>query len=125
MKQQRINRKDPNKKPTIIDERKPNIPNINIDPTVANLPLRAVFYVEVGDMEPMRVQYLVAEASKMYNALRGGIHYVIPMRHGKIGSDIVFEQEFLNVVHQVCEIKDGAIGLKDGAKECVIVRQQI
>lgn len=125
MKQHKVIRNSRPKQPTIIDERKPHIPALNINPETANLPLRAVFYVEVGDMESFRVQHLVSEASKMYEGLKGGIHYVIPLRHGKISSDIVFEQEFERVVNELCEIHNGKIRLKNGAQDCVIVREQI
>lgn len=125
MRQQKIIRSDQKKKPIIHDDRQHKIPELNLNPLAADIPVRAVFYVEVGDMDQIRVQLLVSEVSKLYTGLKGGAHYIIPVRHGKIGSDIVFEQEFERVVQEVCEICDGKIRLKDGAKECQIVRQQI
>lgn len=124
---QRIERKKASTAPQIIDTRQPKAvpPAPPVDPAVANLPLRTVFLMEVGDMEPAKVQLLVQEANKMYEGVRGGIHYVLPVRHGKLRSDIVFEQEWLEVVRKTCEVKDGQIVLKDGATECHIVRQNI
>lgn len=124
---QRIERKKPAAAPQIIDTRqpKPLPPAPPVDPAVANLPLRTVFLMEVGDMEVAKVQLLVQEASKMYEGARGGIHYVLPVRHGKLRSDIYFENEFLEVVRKMCEVKDGEIVLKDGATECNIVRTSI
>jgi len=125
MKQQQVNKKSAKPGPQIIDNRQRAIPEIQIDPSVANLPLRAVFYVEVGDMETLRIQLLVKEINRQYTGARGGVHYVVPIRHGKIGTDIVFEQEFLDVVNKMCEVKDGQIVLKDGATEVNVVRETI
>ncbi len=126
MKVQRIARNKPAIAPQIIDERQPNIPPPpQIDPAIANLPLRTVLMVEVADMDSTHVQLLVQEINKVYEGARGGIHYVIPIRHGCIGSDILFESEFLNVVRNMCEVKDGEIVLKDGATDCHIIRQTI
>jgi len=125
MRQQRINNKIKKSEPEIIDERSHKIPDIQYDPQYANQPIRSVFYVEVGDMETNRVKLLMKELNKCYDSMRGGIHYIIPIRHGKIGTDIVFEAEFLNVVDQMCEIKDDKIVLKDGAKEVHVVRQSV
>lgn len=125
MRQQHIQKKSPKAEPQIIDERRRELPEIPIDPAAANKPVRAVFYVEVGDMETLRVQLLVQEINRQYSGARGGVHYVVPIRHGKIGTDIAFEQEFLDVVNKMCEIKDGKIVLKDGAEDVHIVRETI
>lgn len=126
MKQQRIDRAKPAKAPEIIDTRQPNVPEPpTVDPAVANLPLRTVFYMEVGDMEQKQIQLLIQHVNELYSGSKGGIHYVIPIRHGKVGSDIMFEQEFLRVVKEMCEIKDGEIVLKDGAQEATILRHTI
>ncbi len=128
MKQQYVGKKNQKSVPQIIDNRQHkehNIPDIKIDPATANKPVRAVFYVEVGDMEPLRVQLLIQEINKQYSNARGGVHYVVPIRHGKIGSDIVFEKEWENVVRQTCEIRDGQICLKDEAKEVCVIRESI
>lgn len=124
---QRIERTRPAAAPQIIDNRHPkSVPQPEpVDPAVANLPLRTIFLMEVGQMEPAKVQLLVQQANEMYDGARGGIHYVLPVRNGRIGSDIVFESEFLSIVEKVCEVKDGQIVLKDGATECNIVRQSI
>ncbi len=125
MKQQKITRSDKKKSPTIIDDRPHKAPEIPMSPESADIAVRAVFYVEVGDMDQIRVQLLVSEVSKLYTGLKGGAHYVIPIRHGKITSDIVFEEEFLKVVEATCEVKDGKIGLKDGTIPCHVIRHQI
>jgi len=127
MKQQKISRNKPAKKPvTILDDRTPKEPpQIALDPSIANKPVRSVNYVEVGDMPAQHVQYMVQELNATYDSAKGGLHYFIPVRHGKIGSDIVFEDEFLKTVKEVCEIKDDEIILKGGAKEVHVVRRQL
>lgn len=125
MKQQHVSKKNKKGQTQIVDNRRQIVDTPDIDPSVVNMPVRTILYVEVGDMEKLRVQLLIQEINKQYDSARGGVHYVIPVRHGKIGSDIVFEQEFLNVVNKVCEIKDGQIVLKDGAKEVHIVRDSL
>ncbi len=126
MKQQRIERSKPAKAPQIIDNRQPTVPDPpQIDPAIANLPLRTIMYLEVYNMDHKQVQLLIQHTNEMYKDAKGGIHYVIPVRHGCLGPDIIFEEEFLKVVNQTCEIKDGQIKLKDGAKECRIVREKV
>jgi hypothetical protein len=91
----------------------------------SDIPIRAVLYVEVGDMAPEQVTLLLAALNDQYKNAKGGIHYIIPVRDGKIGPDIVFEEEFLIIVEKMCEIKNGKIVLKNGAQETQIVRKQI
>jgi hypothetical protein len=126
VKQQKIKRDKPERQPTVIDERPPRAPaQITIDPKYANAPVRAVNYVEVGDMEVARIHIMLQELSAMHDSAVGGIHYFVPVRHGKISGDVVFEEEFLAVVNKMCEVKDGDIVLKDGAKEMLILREKI
>ena len=127
-KQQKIQNKKTKLQPQIIDERSRalQIPQESlINENVADLPLRTIIYVEVGSMEPARVQLLMQAINKEYANSKGGIHYVIPIRNGKIGTDIVFENEFLNIVKEICEISNGEIVLKDGAKDCHIIRNKV
>jgi hypothetical protein len=126
MRQQRIERHKPQTAPQIIDERQPKVPEPpQVDPAYANLPLRTVLLVEVGAMEPPAIQLLIQEINRVYTGAKGGIHYIIPIRDGKIGSDIVFESEWERIVQETCEIHDGKIRLKDGAQNCIIQRQVI
>ncbi len=123
---QRMERIRKSKAPQIIDNRSPKPLDLPpVDQATANLPLRTVFFMEVGAMEPAKVQLLIQQANEMYEGAKGGIHYVLPVRDGKIRSDIVFEGEWLAIVKETCEIKDGQIVLKDGASECQIVRNSI
>lgn len=123
MKQQKINAKKPPKQPVVIDQRQPDISLPEIPNS--NVPVRAVVFVEVGDMDQVRVQCLIQEINKIYRGSRGGIHYVIPVRDGKIRTDIVFENEFLDVVNQLCEIRDNKIVFQDDAAEVKVLRELI
>ena len=125
MKQQRIISRYKDKQALVVDKRKSTIPEVPFDPQTVNIPVRAVFFVEVKDMARERVQLLIQEINGMYNGARGGVHYVIPVRHGKLGSDIVFENEFLAVVEQMCTVENGKIVLKDGAQDVHVVRETI
>lgn len=126
VKQQKINRKPKKAGPTVINEQSPNMPAINLDPKYANAPVRAVNFVEVGGMEPHQVQLMLNELAQMHSSAKGGIHYFLPVRNGKIGSDIVFEEEWQTLVRATCEVnEDGEIVLKDGAKEILVVRTMV
>lgn len=126
MKQQRIERTKPRTAPSIIDERQPKVQTLPTSNTSNDLPLRTVYYVEVGTMDQLHVQELVKRLGDANESLKGGMHYVVPVRNGRIGSDIIFEHEILEMVRKVCEVNsDGEIILKDGATECQIVRERI
>lgn len=125
MRQQRIVKTQPHKKAQIIDERHKEIPTQHIDPYTINVPVRTVNFVEVGSMNNQQITILLDQLNKTHDTAKGGIHYIIPIREGKIGTDILFEQEWLNVVHQTCEIRDGQIVLKNGATEVKVIRQVV
>ena len=118
IKTQFVGKKAPKKQPTIIDNR-----IVDQKPDVA---IRTVVYVEVGNMESKRVQQLCAAVSEMYKGNRGGIHYILPIRNGKIGADIFFEQEWLKIIKTICVVNEaGDIVLKDGAKDIRVSRETI
>ena len=126
VKQQKIKRDVPKPGPTVISERTPTPTAMVLDPKYANAPVRAVNFVEIGQMAPSQVQLMFNELSKMHDSARGGIHYFLPVHDGKIASDIVFEEEWLDVVKKTCTVtKDGEIVLKDGAKEVLVIREQV
>jgi len=122
MKQQKIEKKIPQKQVEIIDERPPSEPQMT--DAASNIPIRTVIYMEVGDMERERVLYLVKQISATYENSRG-THYVLPVRHGKISGDIAFEKEWEDTVREAFEVRDGQICLKEGAKEVRIIREHI
>ena len=122
VKQQRIIR-EKQKNPVIVD-RKSRIPAL--DPKYANAPVRAVHFVEVGGMSGAQVGLLMSELGRLHDTAKGGIHYVLPVRNGKIGADLVFEEEWLAVVQKTCCVnEDGKIVLQGGAKEVLVIRQSV
>lgn len=123
VKQQHIAKKKPKKSATVVDARTPK--PLVVDPAIANKPVRSVNFVEVGDMDRKQVQLMIQELNKIHDTAKGGIHYFVPVRGGKITSDVVFENEWLDVVKKTCEVRDGEITLKGGATDVHVVRQQL
>lgn len=124
VKQQKIKRKDKQKKgATVVHQQSPDK---QPGPNVANAAVRTVHFVEVGDMTPGQLRAMVAELSRRHDTAQGGIHYVLPVRDGRIGPDIVFEEEWLDVVRKTCEVNsDGQIVLKGGSKDVKVVRDKV
>ena len=91
------------------------------DPTI---PIRTVLTVEIGDMNADLARQVVKSVTDKYVGNEHP-HYIIPTRSGKIPSDILFEQEFLDLVRMLCEVKDGKIELRGGAKDLQIVRKRL
>jgi hypothetical protein len=104
-----------------------------IDLSKANSPVRTVNFVEVGDMVGKQLQLILQRLNATHDTAKGGIHYFLPIRHGKVGSDIVFEEEFEKIGNEIFEVIDEnghklencRIKLKNGAKEVTIIRQKI
>lgn len=125
MKQQNINRSKPEKRTIVVDERKKvtNLTDTNIQ--TANKPVRTLNFVEVGDMDQKRVQLMVQELAKKHDTARGGIHYFLAVRNGKLMTDMAFEHEILAFVNKICEVQNGEIALKGGAADVEVIRRKI
>lgn len=124
MRQQRITRHKDKPKPTIINE-KQMAALTKEKPSGADLPVRTVYYVDVTNMSQEQYVALLEEVNRSAKNLKGGAHYIIPVRNGKIRTDIAFEAEFLKVVNEMCEVKDGQIVLKNGTQDVIVIREQI
>ena len=132
MKQQKISKPKSSSGPIIYDQRPPKQVE-TIDLSKANSAVRTVNFVEVGDMVGKQLQLILQQLNMTHDTAKGGIHYFLPVRHGKIGSDIIFEEEFERVGNEVFEVVDEngdivqncKIRLKGGAKEVTVVRQKI
>lgn len=130
---QRIVQKQAATKPTIQDNRQPRKLNEStIDLSTANAPVRTVLFVEIGDMDQKRLQLLLQSLGESYDPAKNGITYFIPVRKGKISSDILFEgeierlSELFDIVDNSDNIIEGAkLKLKDGAKDVMIIRQHV
>lgn len=120
MRQQPIEKKQTFKSVDVVDNRPPRPAT---DP--GGTPIRTILYMEVNDMPRDRVLHLIRQVSAQYEAANPGTHYVLPIRHGKISSDVLFEQEWLDIVRKTCEIQDGVIVLKNGAQEVRVVRETV
>ena len=134
-KSQHIDNRRKKPGPIIIDERPVPAPVMppGFDPAKANAPIRTINFVEVGDMVGPQLQLILQRLNATHDTAKGGIHYFLPIRHGKIGSDIVFEEEFEHIGRKIFEVVDEEgnviegvnIRLKGGAKEVVVIRSQI
>lgn len=124
MRQQRIVNNKPKAKPTIVNE-KQMAALAKEQPVGSDLPVRTIYYVDIKDMDATRYGMLLEEVNRGASKLKGGVHYIIPVRNGKLGTDIEFEAEFLKTVNNLCEVKDGQIVLKNGAQEVRVIREQI
>jgi hypothetical protein len=85
-------------------------------------------YVEVGDLPSNEVRDICASLMQTLHA--GHPHFVVPLRNGKILTDVEFEKEVLEFVRSICEITDdggsGAqIVLKDTAHDVDIIRVRV
>lgn len=93
--------------------------------TKTGIPIRTVIFVEVGTMGQNQIAELLRQLNDAYDNNNGSVHYVIPIRNGRIPSDVLFENEIEDFVNKICEVNDGKIKLKNGANECVIIRETI
>ena len=90
----------------------------------SSIPVRTVMLVEVGDMPSGQVRMIVEQ---MRAAQGEPLHptFIQPVRNGKIMGDIIFEQEILTMVRKICEVVDGEIVLRDGARDVDILRAHL
>jgi hypothetical protein len=93
-----------------------------------SVPIRTVMYVETGNLPPNEVRDIVA--SLMGTLHPGHPHFVVPLRNGKMNTDIDFEKEVLDFVNSICEITDdggsGAkIVLKGGCHDVNVIRVRV
>ena len=112
MKQQKINKPDTVSRPVVIDNQRPP----------ANTAVVTVVYVEVGGMSHEQYKELAAQFAAQYQGSVYGNFYLIPVRDGKLSTDIQLATEFLEVVNQVCEIIDNQIVLRADATNTRIKR---
>lgn len=86
-----------------------------------SIPLRTVIYIEVGNLKSEEVQQAVAFVQKQHASSHHPV-FVCPVRNGRLSTDVLFEEDILTLVNAWCEIKDGKIVMKDGAKEVDVLR---
>lgn len=116
MKSQTFSKNQPKKTIQVIDNRVPR----------EGQEMRTVLYVEAGNMPIESFRELVSEVSKSYKSNDKSLHYILPVRNGKIGAEVFFEKEWLEVVKKTCVVNEaGEIVLKDGAKDVLVRREYI
>ena len=88
-----------------------------------SVPIRTVMYVETGNLPPNEVRDIVASLTQTLHP--GHPHFVVPLRNGKMHTDLDFERELLDFVQLICEVKDGQISLKGGCHDVDVIRVRI
>lgn len=120
---QPIKREKQKKTTRVINQKEPDLKDLPKIPAGVNKPVRAVHYVEFGDAPAKKVQFFVQELNKVYQGTPGGQHFVVPVRHGRVTTEVDFEGEFLKVVNELCEVDDnGQIVMKNGSDEVLVLR---
>ncbi len=87
-----------------------------------NIPVRTVLILDVGNLPANDVRAAIKTVTNSYQHNQHP-HYVVASRNGKLTHDILFEEEFLKVVHELCEIKDGVICMKNGSQDVEVFRK--
>jgi hypothetical protein len=121
MHSQPIKKKDEKRRPEVINNKK----EAAMRSDAPGRPVRVAIYVEMGGAGVSQVQNLIAQIRSQYpNA--ANTHYVIPVRNGKLKTEIEFEHEFLSTIREVCTVDtQGQIVFKDGAQDVRIFRETI
>ena len=125
---QRIEKNEQKKHPVVlhtaaIDDSRAPAP-VPEPPGNSDIPVRTVYYVEVENMSKEQVLLLGNTIAEMHENARGGAHYFIPVRFGKLKSDVVFEDEIMPMVNELCEVVDGKIQLKN-KREVRVIRENV
>jgi len=116
MKSQVFTKNQPQKRVQVIDNRVPK----------EGQEMRTVLYVEAGNTPIESFKELVSQVARSYEGDNRSIHYILPVRNGKIGAEVFFEKEWLEVVKKTCVVNEaGEIVLKDGAKDVLVRREYI
>ena len=128
MRQQIIKREPVKKEPTIIDARtRPPQSKLAETPgsTAPAVPVRTLVYVEVGGLDSVQVGELCQQYASAYEGSVHGPHYIIPVRDGRLRSEMEFEAQFLETVNELCEVKYGEIVLKNGSRKVQVMRTHV
>ena len=88
-----------------------------------HIPIRTIMYVEVGNLPPNEVRDITASLTRTLHP--GHPHFVVPLRNGKIHTDLDFERELLDFIQLISEVKDGQIALKGGCHNVDVIRVRV
>jgi hypothetical protein len=120
VKQQKIN----NKKPVI---KEVSIVNEKVDRMVSDSSerIRVAVYVETAGMDNARLIHYVKKINEVYKDAVG-THYIVPVRNGKLSTEIQFEQEFLQTIRQICVVdSDGQINFRENFGDVIVIREHV
>ena len=119
MRSQRItNNIPPKKEITVINEK---VERLVRDPSEL---IRVVVYLETNGMDNARIYHFIKTLNESYKDCKG-THYVVPVRNGKLLTDLQFEQEFLKTIRDLCTVDNsGQIIFKENYGEVTIIREQ-
>lgn len=118
MKQQKIKGNVPSKKEvTIVNEK---VDRLVRDP---NERIRVVVYLETAGMDNARIFHFIKTLNESYKDSKD-THYVVPVKNGKLKTDLQFEQEFLNTIRDVCKVDEaGNIVFKETFGDVTVIRE--
>lgn len=127
MKSVKIEKKQPVKQAQVIDQRAIKIEPVMSADAPNHRPIRTVIYVETAGMERERVRYLINQVREHYTNSVANMYFVIPVVDGKFTvGDVVFEEEFMAVVNEICTVDEsGKITLKGGPEDVQVIRSKI
>lgn len=125
MRSQNINKPEQKKTPTVINVSKQQMIGDQAEKSevmVSSMPVRTINYVEVGSMSHEQIAELGKLFAANYQGNVHGPHYLIPVRDGKLRTDINFENEVLPIVKQLCEVANGEIVMRGADVEVKVIR---
>lgn len=89
-----------------------------------NIPVRTLVYLELGDLPAVEARQALVAVREMHGKSAHPT-FILPLRDGKLRTDMLFENEILDFVGKVCEVKDGAIVMKGGYTDVDIMRTSL
>ena len=113
MRSQPIPKRKETQRPTVIDLQQPP----------KGIAMRTVIFVEMSGMSPEQFALLATKFAQEYQNSAKGDYFFCPVKDGAIQCDPYYEEEFLKIVHNICEIKDNQIVLKNGITPVHITRE--
>ena len=107
--------------PTIVND---NLGRRLAKESPANIPVRTCVYIEVGDMPSRDVQQAIIQLKAHYS-VTGHPVFILPLRNGKANTDVLFEDEILEPIRALFEIRNGKIEFKTEPKPVDVMRTQL
>ena len=77
------------------------------------------------ELDTAQIAMLANQYAASYEGSVFGPHYVIPVRGGRLTSEIEIEGQFLETVRAICEVVNGEIVLKDGSHDVQVIRTHV